>query len=148
MTAAAHAARHETPYGAFQLNCYPARPNERLVAWCSADTLLLEETHRRGILGSGILVVNDTYGALCVALEPHALWTDSALAVLALRHNERANRRTQTRIVWSTEVPPAAPELVVLRIPKQRPLFEYQLSQLARLLPEQTTVLAAGMDKH
>ena len=148
MTAAAHAARHETPYGAFQLNCYPARANERLVAWCSADTLLLEETHRRGILGSGILVVNDIYGALCVALEPHALWTDSALAVLALRHNERANRRTQTRIVWSTEVPPAAPELVVLRIPKQRPLFEYQLSQLARLLPEQTTVLAAGMDKH
>ena len=59
-----------------------------------------------------------------------------------------ANRRMQTRIVWSTEVPPAAPELVVLRIPKQRPLFEYQLSRLARLLPEQTTVLAAGMDKH
>ena len=148
MTAAANTAHHETSYGAFQLNCYPLRPDERLVAWCSADTLLLEETHRRRTPGPGILVVNDMYGALCVALEPQALWTDSALSVLALRHNEHANRRMQTRIVWSTEVPPVAPELVVLRIPKQRSLFEYQLSQLARLLPEQTTVLAAGMDKH
>ena len=90
MTAAAHAADHETPYGAFQLNCYPARPDERLVAWCSADTLAPGETHRRRTPGPGILVVNDTYGALCVALEPQALWTDSALAVLALRHNERS----------------------------------------------------------
>lgn len=148
MTAAAHTSHYDTPYGAFQLNCYPARPDERLIAWCSADTLLLEETHQRGTPGPGILVVNDLHGALCVALEPQALWTDSALAVLALRHNEYANMRTQTRIVWSTEKPPAAPELVVLRIPKQRPLFEYQLSQLAHLLPQRTTVLAAGMDKH
>ena len=145
VTATAH---YDTPYGAFQLDCYPSRSDERLIAWCSADTLLLAETYRRRTPGAGILVVNDTYGALCIALAPQALWTDSALTVLALRQNECMNKRMQTRIVWSTEEPPLTPELVVLRIPKQRPLFEYQLSQLARLLPQHTTVLAAGMDKH
>lgn len=145
MTTTAH---YQTPYGAFRLNCYPPRPDHPLIAWCSADSLLLAETHRRQASGSKILVINDTYGALCVALQPQALWTDSTLTALALRKNERANRRPQTRIVWSTEEPYDTPELVVLRIPKQRSLFEYQLSALARLLPQRTTILAAGMDKH
>ena len=35
-----------------------------------------------------------------------------------------------------------------MRIPKQIPYFEYQLTKLACQLPPGTTVLAAGMDKH
>lgn len=148
MTASAHTDNHETPYGTFGLKPYPSRPNERLLAWSTADTLLLEETHRRRTSGSKILVANDMHGALCVALEPNMLWTDSALSVLALRHNENLNMRTQTPVLWSTEELPFEPELVVLRIPKQRPFFEHQLSELARVLPAGSTVLAAGMDKH
>jgi 16S rRNA G1207 methylase RsmC len=93
-------------------------------------------------------VVNDSWGALSVALAPQALWTDSALSALALRRNERANARVETPVVWSTATPAGAADLVVLRIPKHRPLFEYQLAQLARSLPVGATVLAAGMDKH
>lgn len=122
------------------------------LAWSSADNLLLEEVFRRGIPGSEVLAVNDSHGALCIALQPHALWTDSSLSVLALRKNERANHRVETPVVWSTEVPlsPAskAVKLVVLRIPKQLPFFEFQLEHLARLLPAGATILAAGMDKH
>jgi 16S rRNA G1207 methylase RsmC len=138
----------KTAYGTFQLRCYPSRSEEPLVAWCSADSLLLDETHRQGLPGSDILVVNDAHGALCVALQPQALWTDSALSSLALRHNERVNKRAQTPLIWSTEIPTFIPKLVVLRIPKQLPYFEYQLAQLGRLLPQGTPVLAAGMDKH
>jgi 23S rRNA (guanine1835-N2)-methyltransferase len=140
--------RFQSPYGAFDLTRYPARVDETLHAWSSADTLALEEVHRRGIPGSRVLVVNDAHGSLCVALQPQALWTDSALAVLALRRNERANSRIETPVFWSTQIPNSTPDMAVLRIPKQRAYFEYQLSQLARWLPEGATVLAAGMDKH
>ena len=137
-----------SPYGTFDLSRYPFRAGETLLAWCGADTLALEEVHRRAIAGARILVVNDAHGALCVALQPQALWTDSMLAVQALRQNERANNRPQTPVIWSTDTPTVAVDLVVLRVPKQRVYLEYQLSELARLLPTGAIVLAAGMDKH
>jgi 23S rRNA (guanine1835-N2)-methyltransferase len=148
MTVAPTPTAFQSPYGTYDLTRYPTRPDAPLLAWCAADTLLLEEVYRRDIPGSRILAVNDAQGALCVALQPQALWTDSALAVLALRYNERANSRIATPVVWSTRVPDSTPDLVVLRIPKQLPFFEYQLSQLAHWLPSGTRILAAGMDKH
>lgn len=148
MTMAPDSTPLQSPYGTFDLARYPSRPGEPLLAWCAADTLLLEEVYQRSTPGSAILVVNDAHGALCVALQPQALWTDSALAVLALRYNARINTRMATPVVWSTQTLDLEPNLVVLRVPKQLPYFEYQLSQLARLLTPGTTVLAAGMDKH
>jgi 23S rRNA (guanine1835-N2)-methyltransferase len=140
--------RWHSSYGTFDLARYPGRPEEPLLAWCAADTLLLEEVYQRGTPGSAVLVVNDAHGALCVALEPQALWTDSALAALSMRYNSGFNNRTQTPVVWSNQALDMEPKLVVLRIPKQLTYFEYQLSQLARILPPGTTLLAAGMDKH
>jgi len=138
----------QSPYGTFELARYPSTPDAALLAWCAADALLLEETYRRGTPGSGVLVVNDAYGALCVALQPQALWTDSALAALALRRNELTNGCIETPVFWSTQTPPSIPDLVVLRIPKQLQFFEYQLAQIANWLPAGATLLAAGMDKH
>jgi len=140
--------RYRTPFGSFELQRYPVRRAEPLQAWCSADSLLLEEIHNRAISGDGVLVVNDDQGALCVALQPLALWTDSALSALALQRNQRANGRAESPVVWSTQIPSCSPRYVALRIPKQLPYLEYQLSRLARLLPAGATVLASGMDKH
>ena len=140
--------RYRTPYGSFELQRYPARRAEPLQAWCNADSLLLEEIHSRAIPGDSILVVNDDQGALCVALQPQALWTDSALSALALQRNQSANGRPETAVVWSTQTPSRSPRHVALRIPKQLPYLEYQVSRLARVLPAGATVLAAGMDKH
>ena len=137
-----------TPFGDFRLGRYPARRDEPLQAWSAADLLLLEEIHRRGIPGPDILVVNDEHGALCVALEPRELWTDSALATLALNNNLERNQRARVPVTWSTEQPNAGAALVALRIPKQLPYFQYQLAVLSRLIEPGTTVLAAGMDKH
>jgi 16S rRNA G1207 methylase RsmC len=137
-----------TPFGDFRLGRYPARRDEPLQAWCAADLLLLEEIHRLGIPGPDILVVNDEQGALCVALEPRELWTDSALATLALNKNLERNQRGRVPVRWSTERPSAGAALVALRIPKQLPYFQYQLAVLSRLIEPGATVLAAGMDKH
>lgn len=137
-----------TPNGDFRLLRYPARRDETLQAWCAADLLLLEEIHRREIPGAEVLVVNDDHGALCVALQPLALWTDSALAVLALRRNLELNQRADVAVVWSTEIPATTPQLVALRIPKQLPYLQYQLGLLANILQPGAILLAAGMDKH
>ena len=145
---AADANHYQTPYGRFGLQRYPARRQEPLRAWCAADTLLLEATAGLSVPGEDTLVVNDEHGALCVALQPAALWTDSALSAQALKHNCDANQRSPTPVVWSTQTPSCAPACVVLRVPKQLPYFEYQLARLARLMPTGATLLAAGMDKH
>ena len=137
-----------TPYGEFELHRYPARRAEPLKAWCAADSLLLDEAHARGIAGSDILAVNDEHGALCVALEPRALWTDSALSEHAALRNLQRNGRASVPVIWSTSAPACAPALVVIRVPRQLSYFEYQLATLARSLPAGATVLAAGMDKH
>lgn len=137
--------------GSFELLRYPRRKNEPLQAWCAADELLLESFSEFNSAHShaapSILVANDEHGALCVALEPSALWTDSALAALAVRANCELNQRTQPTLVWSTQAP-SAHDVAILRIPKQLPYFEYQLNQLAKQMQPGATLLCAGMDKH
>lgn len=139
---------YQTPFGDFSLSRYPTRRNEPLLAWCAADLLLLEEINRLGIDGSQTLVVNDEHGALAVALQPQAVWTDSALASMAVQHNLALNQCADVPVVWSTVEPLETPALVALRVPKQMPYLEYQLSILARLAPPGVKILAAGMDKH
>jgi len=138
-----------TPFGHFHLRRLPYRRDEPLQAWCAADLLLLEEVHRiGGGDGRGILVVNDEQGMLCTALAPRALWSDSALAAMAMRRNTEDNQRPAVPVYWSTSAPPPGNRLIVLRIPKQLPYLEYQLATLAGAAVPGTVVLAAGMDKH
>ncbi len=138
----------KTPFGNFRLLRYPARRDEPLQAWCAADLLLLDEVHRLAVPAKDILVVNDEHGMLGVALVPSAVWTDSALAALALQRNLAQNQRPDVPVAWSTTSPPGKASLVALRVPKQLPYFEYQLSVLAHRLAPGAIVLAAGMDKH
>lgn len=141
----------ETPYGTFNLERYPQRPQEPLRAWNAADALLLEAAHKADVDPSQTLVVNDSQGALCTALStafsPLALWTDSALSALALRANEQANDCTNTAVIYSTERPPES-TCVLLRIPKHTAFLEYQLSILSQTMAPGSTLYAAGMDKH
>ncbi len=138
---------YQTPFGQFRLRRYPARRDDPLQAWCGADTLLLEAIHRLGWPGGEVLVVNDEHGALTVPLQARALWTDSALAALALKRNLGTGGCDPVPVVWSTARPPEL-SLVALRVPKQLPYLEYQLARLGRQLPAGGMVLAAGMDKH
>tara|TARA_R110002110_G_scaffold14698_1_gene67644 strand:- start:69654 stop:70769 length:1116 start_codon:yes stop_codon:yes gene_type:complete len=138
-----------SPYGDFSLLRYPARKQEPLLAWCAADSLLLEAAHERNADPQHSLVVNDDHGALAVAMQPAASWTDSALSAQALLNNLSANHRNAVPVAWSTERPPVqALQTVLFRIPKQLAFFRYQLALLSQILPAGATVLAAGMDKH
>jgi len=128
------------------LRPYPALKQGR--AWNSADTLLIESALDEGFPRRSVLVVNDEFGALGVAIAPRALWTDSWLSSISLENNLAHNNRAPVEVLWSTDPLPEAYGAVVMRVPKQRAYFEYQLSVLAQLLSPGTPVLCAGMDKH
>lgn len=150
--------RYVTPFGSYELQRYPARRQEILQAWCAADTLLLDAVHESALSGAGLLIANDEHGALSIAARPVALWTDSALAALALARNLTLNASAagamedpphhQVPVLWSTATPPTGLSAVVMRVPKQLPYFEYQLATLAQVLEPGSQLLAAGMDKH
>lgn len=137
--------RLASPFGAFELRRYPARPGETLRAWNAADRLLLDAAAETP--AGHDLVVNDEHGALAVPLAAAWSWTDSALSAIALGRNQRASGG-RTRVLFSTEAPPATATRVFMRVPKQLAYFEYQLATLAATLPPGTPLVAGGMDKH
>ena len=134
-----------------KLRQYP--PIKQGQPYNSADGLLVEAARASGIPGDQTLVVNDEFGALCTALQARALWTDSWLAKHSLTNNLALNVLDPTEVYWSTDKLPqnllaSTSTLVLMRTPKQLSYFKYQLSVLSRLLPQGSSVLVAGMDKH
>ncbi len=77
------------PQGEFELERYPRDP--RLQAWDAADEFLLNHVDALQLLSrhGKLMVLNDAFGALAVALADHPVfsWSDSRLAQLALAHN-------------------------------------------------------------
>ncbi|MFT6051223.1 MAG: 23S rRNA (guanine1835-N2)-methyltransferase [Halioglobus sp.] len=139
----------ESPFDAFTLEPYPRLPNSQ--AWNAADALIAEIAAQEDVSNANTLLVNDEFGALCVATRAASLWTDSWLAQHASQKNLLRNQRDPVRIIWSDNKAPISAlsiELVLCRVPKQLAYFEYQLSTLAAALPPGTHVVAAGMDKH
>ncbi len=140
-----------SPFDPFRLRQYPPAKQGR--AYNSADTLLLEAALAGGYVADQTLVVNDEFGALCVALHAGALWTDSWLASLSLDNNLTDNGAAEIKVFWSTDdlsnrMAENAYTAVLMKVPKQLAYFQYQLSQLSLLLAAGTPVLVAGMDKH
>ena len=140
-----------SPFEKLKLRHYPALKNGR--GYNSADSLLVEAALGSGVAGHQTLVINDEFGALCVALGAATLWTDSYLAKLSLDHNLALNNAAPVTVVWSTDdlssvVAAKVCDAAIMRVPKQQAYFQFQLSQLNRYLPVGALVLAAGMDKH
>ena len=142
----------QSALGDYRLQRYPARRNEQLRAWTGADILLLDAVAALPSRPAAALVVNDEHGALCTALAgcdiATTLWTDSALSARASALNAAHNGLPPPAVVWSTQRPEGNPQLVLLRIPKQKALLEQQLATLASMLQPGSLLLAAAMDKH
>lgn len=140
-----------TPDGEFELLRYPARKRELLRAWDAADEYLLLKLSGQNLYQKQTLVVNDSFGALAVAL--HKLspvsWSDSWLAHRASRENLVRNvcDPDSVRILPGTESPDTSPALVLFKVPKSLALFEDQLIRLKPLLTQNSRVIVAGMVK-
>ncbi|HKJ04819.1 MAG TPA: hypothetical protein VJ974_04410, partial [Geopsychrobacteraceae bacterium] len=80
------------PQGEFQLSRYPKRNNDQLRAWDAADAYLLRELGDPSISAS-VLIINDSFGALSVALadlNPQTV-SDSFLAHRSTELNLQSN---------------------------------------------------------
>jgi len=141
------------PQGRFALRRRPRRRRESLRAWDSADEYLLREVAEQAPPDGDarVLVVNDSFGALAVALAPWApqAWSDSFLGQQATRDNLQANSIDPAAVTLlnSLQQPAGPVGLVLIRVPRTLALLEDQLTRLRPLLTANTRVLVAGMVK-
>ncbi len=141
------------PQGQFELQRLPKRKLEKLRAWDAADEYLLQYVSDNCNLSSAtkLLIVNDGFGALAVALHafiPVAI-SDSYLSRQATKLNLAANGLPEdsVKLKNSLDWPKQQVDLVLIKVPKTLALLEDQLIQLQPLLTAETKIIAAGMVK-
>ncbi len=138
--------------GEFELQRHP--PNSQLQAWDAADEYLLQHIDESRSLSrhDRVLLLNDGFGALALALAGHPLysWNDSLLAQRALALNLRANGYPADQVQTNSgiELPSIAVDCVLIKLPKSLALLEHQLYALRPLLHHDTQILGAGMARH
>lgn len=141
------------PQGNFRLARYPELKNRSLRAWDAADVYLLRELYDSGPLHPGIevLLVNDRFGALSVALADlrPQMMSDSFLAHRGTELNLRENHRPAdaVRLLTSLQPPHGPLDLVIIKIPKTLALLEDQLHRIRPRLTADSRIIGGGMVK-
>lgn len=166
------------PQGTFRLSRYPSRHNEQLRAWDAADELILNwlEESKSLATKAKLLLVNDSFGALSVALSSQALGfeaeknmqiqndrnsthleivsvVDSFLSRQGLIYNFAKNHLNMERVklVSLLDLPSIEAggklDLVLIKIPKSLAQLEELLHQINPMIDDKTLVIAGGMVK-
>ncbi len=148
----------QAPQGDFELIIWPKRSDELLRAWDAADEYLLEylaeELAKKSEIKSDtkLLIVNDSFGALSVALSQYQpqSYSDSYNSQQATRHNLTTNSLPANTINFlnSLEKPQGVFDYILIKIPKTLALLEDQLSRIQDNIILHTKVIAAGMVKN
>ena len=139
--------------GEFELHRLPKRPLELLRAWDAADEYLLNTVAEdiQSAADARILIANDNFGALAVALSaflPLAV-SDSYLSQQATRLNLAANGLPEcsVNLINSLEPLEGMFDLVLIKVPKTLALLEDQLIRLHPHLLPTSRIILAGMIK-
>lgn len=145
-------------YGTFRLERLPLRKNEKLQAWDAADELIInhvfdtsdltESNIRAGI--SSVLIVNDSFGSLSVALNHYKPdnWSDSVTSHESANYNVELNKLRPVTCIKSIDSLHKQYDLVLIKLPKSSALLEYQLVNIRQHISDKTSVIASGMIKH
>ena len=141
------------PQGDFDLIRYPPTRDPNLRAWDAADELLLshlDEVMRERPIAK-VLIVNDSFGALTVAVSAATktqeaaqvrFVSDSYVAWVAARQNLDRNSLDPIQ-----DGHMGGADAVLIKIPKTLALLEAQLVQLRDSLQSTTVIVAAGMTR-
>lgn len=138
----------------YHLERRPPGGDPSLRAWNTADQYLLNHAHEAGLCASAsrMLVVNDAFGALAVALSEFCpdWWSDSYRSARAAQHNLEANGLSlqSVAMVGGSDDPRGPYDLVLLRLPKSLAWLEDQLLRLRPQLAPKAVVVAGSMIKH
>jgi len=122
-----------------------------LQAYNAADQYLIETvTDTIDTPLNRVLIINDNFGALaCFCEAQHITWvSDSFVATKATQINLELNDLSPN-IEYKNMLQPITGEfdLVLIRIPKNLSMLEYQLAILSNVVSSKTKVIAAGMCK-
>jgi 16S rRNA (guanine1207-N2)-methyltransferase len=139
--------------GEFQLNRLPKRSLELLRAWDAADEYLLDyfAEQNEHPADTRILILNDNFGALAVALSkyrPQAV-SDSYLSQQATRLNliENGLPEDGVKLINSLDILNGPFDSILIKAPKTLALLEDQLIRLHPHLRPSTQLILAGMIK-
>jgi 16S rRNA (guanine1207-N2)-methyltransferase len=141
--------------GEFELNRLPKRPRELLLAWDAADEYLLntlaDASTTLSTSNERVLIMNDSFGALAVALnstQPYAV-SDSYLSQQATKLNLAANGLPENSVSLLSSLDPLEGvfDRVLIKAPKTLALLEDELIRLRPHLTASTQVIVAGMIK-
>lgn len=144
-----------TELGQYHLQRWPVRERETLQAWDAADEYLLNRYVERNPVRRSmqVVILNDGFGALAVALHEHnpTVISDSYLAHQAIQHNFQQNPLAQqtATVLDSLSVPSVDKiDCLLIKVPKTLALLEYQLQSLRPFLKPDTCIIAGAMVKH
>ncbi len=135
------------------LRRFPLREKEPLRAWDAADEHILKNLLEDAPApGSRVLIFNDSFGALAVALnhlQPQ-VWSDSFLAEQGLAHNLDNNGWDAGSVPFiPADRTPSGPfDLVLLKLPKSLAFWEDTLLRLRPLLAPGARIISGSMIKH
>ena len=139
--------------GEFNLQRLPHRKKELLRAWDAADEYLLNTLAKQDLLfqQANILIFNDSFGALAVALQafnPYVM-SDSYLSQTATRLNLNANKIPENIICFlnSSELPKEKLDIILIKVPKTLAFLENFLLRIQPFINSQTQIIVAGMVK-
>ncbi|MDH5572589.1 MAG: methyltransferase [Gammaproteobacteria bacterium] len=143
-----------TQQGSLNLNRYPVERHDLLRAWDTADEYVLNHIAEYKLLGPNdrVLVINDGFGAVSLSLHANSpvIFSDSYLSHQAILNNAVANNIPASDITFHTidELARDKFDLVIIKLPKNMGLFEYELIELRKLLKENSRIIVAGMVKY
>ncbi len=147
--------RLKSAYGNFQLQRYPQDKKQTLRAWDAADEYLLQYLHELEYPlneRSRILIINDGFGALSIALHPFKpdIQLDSCLAEQGLIKNAQLNNIDidQCHRLNSTQSLTGIYDYVLIKVPKSHAWLEDILYKLQPHISPQTAIIAAAMAKN
>ncbi|MFT5233466.1 MAG: 23S rRNA (guanine1835-N2)-methyltransferase, partial [Candidatus Krumholzibacteriia bacterium] len=138
----------------YSMRRLPLRNEDRLRPWDTADEYLLRQFDELETANPApnVLLVNDAFGALGVALHAHQLthWGDSFVAQQALRFNLHENQLPDagTNFLPADASPTGQFDCAVIKLPKNLSFFEDLLVRMRNSLKPGAQVLTGGMIKH
>ncbi|VAW67634.1 23S rRNA (guanine(1835)-N(2))-methyltransferase [hydrothermal vent metagenome] len=136
------------------LERYPVLKNSQLRAWDAADEYILSHIHEQSILNdsSKILILNDSFGALSIALahyKPCSI-SDSFISQQALIENTKNNNIDLKNITVQSVFQPLKDtyDLIIIKIPKNLAMLEDELYRIREHCSTNSIIIAAAMSKH
>ena len=148
----------QTATGDYQLQRFPLNKKETLRAWDAADEYLLQHLHEENLLkqDSSVLIVNDGFGALSIALSDQdpIVMTDSYLATQSIAMNAESNNVGEDSITVTNSLDQLEEsisgviDVVLIKVPKSLAMLEDQLHRIRPVISDSTIIVAAAMTKH